>query len=222
MLVSEAHGGGSVSGRGLSDLALVAEEMGTLVSPGPLGPVNVVAEAISRHGTPEQIGAVLPGLLGGKEVAAWCVAESGSATGLDGHSVVAHPTADGFILEGTKVPVEAGAEAHWSLVSAIAPEGPTQFLIAARTPGITVTPLTGLDLVRRYAKVEFAAVNVPASSVLGAVGNAQPDMEDQLRTALILQCAETVGATERVFEFTRAVRVRPLLLRPVARPRTKP
>ena len=191
MLVSEAHGGGSVSGRGLSDLTLVAEEMGTLVSPGPLGPVNVVAEAISRHGTPEQIGAVLPGLLGGEEVAAWCVAESGSATGLDGRSVVAHPTADGFILEGTKVPVEAGAEAHWLLVSATAPEGPTQFLIAARTPGISVTPLTGLDLVRRYAKVEFAAVSVPASSVLGAVGNAQPDMEDQLRTALIVQCAET-------------------------------
>lgn len=202
MLVSEAHGGGSISGQGLSDLALVAEEMGMLVSPGPLGPVNVVAEAISRQGTPEQIGAVLPGLLLGEQVAAWCVAETGSATGLDGHIVVAHPTADGFILEGTKVPVEAGAEADWLLVSATTPEGPTQFLIAARTPGITVTPLTGLDLVRRYAKVEFAAVSVPPSSVLGAVGRAQSDMEDQLRTALIVQCAEIVGGTERVFEFT--------------------
>src|SRR6202034_507326 len=35
-LVPEEHGGGSISGAGLIDLVLVAEEMGRLVSPGPL------------------------------------------------------------------------------------------------------------------------------------------------------------------------------------------
>ena len=43
MLVPEADGGGSLSEHGLLDLVLVAEEMGRLVSPGPLVPVNVVA-----------------------------------------------------------------------------------------------------------------------------------------------------------------------------------
>ena len=38
MLVPEEHGGGSVSGNGSADLALVAEEMGRLVSPGPADP----------------------------------------------------------------------------------------------------------------------------------------------------------------------------------------
>ena len=38
MLVPEALGGGSVSGAGLADLALVAEEMGRTVAPGPAGP----------------------------------------------------------------------------------------------------------------------------------------------------------------------------------------
>src|SRR5215471_1712260 len=65
MLVPEADGGGSVSGEGLLDLVLVAEEMGRLVSPGPLVPVNVVADAVSRRGTAEQRGDVLPGLVGG-------------------------------------------------------------------------------------------------------------------------------------------------------------
>ncbi len=50
MLVAEEHGGGCVSGTGLADLALVAEEMGRLVSPGPLIPTNVVAAALSRAG----------------------------------------------------------------------------------------------------------------------------------------------------------------------------
>src|SRR5438874_8449661 len=35
MLVPESQGGGSISGNGLRDLALVAEEMGRMVSPGP-------------------------------------------------------------------------------------------------------------------------------------------------------------------------------------------
>jgi alkylation response protein AidB-like acyl-CoA dehydrogenase len=202
LLVSEAHGGGSISGHGLRDLVLVAEEMGALVSPGPLGPVNVVAEAVSRQGTPEQVSTVLPGLLSGDRVAAWCVAEPGSATGLDGTAVAAQSEADGFVLNGTKVPVEAGAEADWLLVTAMSAQGLTQFVVPASTPGVTVTPLRGLDLVRRHAKVEFAEVRVPASGVLGDVGGARSAIDRQLRTALILQCAEMVGATERVFDFT--------------------
>ena len=52
MLVSEDHGGGCISGQPLADLQLVAEEVGRLVSPGPLIPTNVVAAALSRVGTP--------------------------------------------------------------------------------------------------------------------------------------------------------------------------
>jgi alkylation response protein AidB-like acyl-CoA dehydrogenase len=202
LLVSEAHGGGSISGHGLSDLTLVAEEMGALVSPGPLGPVNIVAEAVSREGTAEQVAAVLPGLLTGEQIAAWCVAEPGAATGLDGIRLTAESGPDGFVLNGTKIPVEAGAQADWFLVTAMGVKGPTQFVVPATTPGIAVTPLKGLDLVRRYAKVEFDDVRVPASALLGVPDGARSAIELQLRTALILQCAETVGATERVFDFT--------------------
>ena len=51
MLVPDGLGGGSVSGDGLLDLVLVAEEMGRLVAPGPLLPVNVVADTLARSGT---------------------------------------------------------------------------------------------------------------------------------------------------------------------------
>lgn len=202
LLVSEAHGGGSISGHGLNDLSLVAEEMGALVSPGPLGPVNIVAEAVSREGTSQQVETVLPGLLSGDLVAAWCVAEPGTATGLDGVALTADSDGGGFVLNGVKVPVEAGAEADWLLVTAASAQGPTQFVIPASTSGIVVTPLKGLDLVRRHAKVEFTDVRVPHSLLLGDEGAAQSPIEHQLRTALILQCAETVGATEQVFDFT--------------------
>ena len=48
MLVPEELGGGSVSGEGVVDLQLIAEEMGRLVAPGPLLPTNVVAAALER------------------------------------------------------------------------------------------------------------------------------------------------------------------------------
>ena len=72
LLVPEADGGGSFSEHGLLDLVLVAEEMGRVVAPGPLGPVNVVAGVLSRAGSREQKAEVLPGLLSGDRVAAWC------------------------------------------------------------------------------------------------------------------------------------------------------
>src|SRR5215204_5874526 len=43
MLVPESDGGGSVSGAGLIDATLIAEEVGRFVQPGPFIPTNVVA-----------------------------------------------------------------------------------------------------------------------------------------------------------------------------------
>jgi alkylation response protein AidB-like acyl-CoA dehydrogenase len=43
---------------------------------------------------------------------------------------------------------------------------------------------------------------VPASAVVGAVGGAAFAFERQIQTALLLQCAEIVGATDQVFDFT--------------------
>jgi alkylation response protein AidB-like acyl-CoA dehydrogenase len=202
LLVSEERGGGSISGRGLCDVTLVAEEMGALVSPGPLSPVNVVAETISRDGSDDLADRFLPGLLSGDAIAAWCVAEPGRAVRAEDVGLLARPDADDFVLVGTKSPVEAGAEADWFLVTARTPGGLTQFIVPADAPGIDVTRLHGLDLVRRNAKVRFDNVRVPRSAVVGELDAAADAFEHQLRTALILQCAETVGAAERVFDFT--------------------
>jgi alkylation response protein AidB-like acyl-CoA dehydrogenase len=47
LLVPEQLGGGSVSGDGVADLALVAEQSGKTVAPGPLHPVSVVLAGLS-------------------------------------------------------------------------------------------------------------------------------------------------------------------------------
>ncbi|MGA8371467.1 MAG: acyl-CoA dehydrogenase family protein, partial [Acidimicrobiales bacterium] len=48
LLVPEGMGGATASGDGLADLALVAEECGRLVSPGPLLPSSVAAWTLAQ------------------------------------------------------------------------------------------------------------------------------------------------------------------------------
>lgn len=194
LLVPEADGGGSLSERGLDDLVLVAEELGRRVGPGPLVPVNVVAEAVARHGSAAQRAAVLPGLLDGSAIAAWCGAEPVAAAPGDG---------GGLVLTGRRAPVEAGAQADHLLVAVRdADGGLSQVLVAAGAPGVTVTPLGGLDLVRRHAEVRFDAVTVGPEHLLGPLGGAAEAIERQLQVACVLQCAESVGALDHVFEMT--------------------
>jgi alkylation response protein AidB-like acyl-CoA dehydrogenase len=201
LLVSEEDGGGSVSGHGLLDLVLVAEEMGRTVSPGPLVPANVVAEALSRTGTKEQRRDLLPGLLDGTTTASWCL--GGPAGGIDtGGAVEATPTPDGLVLHGTSGPTESGAEADLHLVTVAGGRGATQVLVPAGHPGVVSRQMHSLDLVRRFAQISFDHVEVGSEMVLGEVGMAESDVERQLRTAVVLQCAEMSGAIDRVFEFT--------------------
>jgi alkylation response protein AidB-like acyl-CoA dehydrogenase len=206
MLVPEDLGGGSVSGQGLCDLALVAEEMGRLVSPGPLAPTNVVAAALARAGTPTQRKQLLGDLVSGDTVAAWCPGGTlpgiGPLTGGAGGEVTARSTRDGFVLEGTSRPVEAGGEADLVLVTAPSDRGMAQFVVAPDAAGLTAVPVRSVDLVRRFARLRFDQVEVGGDAVLGEPGSVEGDVERQLQDAVVIQCAEMVGAIDRVFEFT--------------------
>ena len=98
--------------------------------------------------------------------------------------------------------VQDGHVAEQLLVTAHGREGTTQFLVPASAEGISVTPLDALDLGRRLSEVRFDAVVADAASVVGTIGGAAPDVERQFQLALVLQCAETIGLVERVFELT--------------------
>jgi alkylation response protein AidB-like acyl-CoA dehydrogenase len=202
MLVPEDLGGGSVSGEGVMDLQLIAEEMGRLVSPGPLLPTNLVAAALSQAGAAGQHDDVVAGLVSGETIATWAVAEPGGSWSPAEAQLQADPADGGFVLRGDKTAVEAAGQADYFLASARTGEGLTQFLVPAETPGISVTPLESLDLVRRFGRVTFDNVEVPATAVVGEVGGAAAEIERLLQFALIMQCAEMVGAIDQVFTFT--------------------
>src|SRR5271154_751476 len=75
MIVDPAAGGDSISGEGLVDACIVAEEMGRLVSPGPLIRTNVGSAALREAANAADNDEVISALMAGEALASWAVYE---------------------------------------------------------------------------------------------------------------------------------------------------
>ncbi|MBX6387403.1 MAG: acyl-CoA/acyl-ACP dehydrogenase [Frankia sp.] len=202
LLVDERHGGGSVSGTGLVDLTVIAHEFGAAAAPGPLVVTNVVAAALSAAASADSAAAheeVLAGLLSGETIAAWCPPPAAGGTG----EIVGTADGDDIVLTGVARPVEAAGQADCFLLTARLPEGRTQLLVPAGTPGVSVEPLRSVDLTRRLGLVRLDAARLPrAAAVVGEPGTADETDEWLRQLALVIVCAETTGAMQAAFDLT--------------------
>ena len=202
MLVPERWGGGTISGRGVCDLGIVAEELGQALFAGPVLPTNIVAYALARSSSDHLAEEHLSDIAAGREIAAWAVAEENDRWGAESGGLAVRPTDGGFCLEGVKTPVQDAHVADQLLVAARTSSGVTQFLVPVGAHGVSIEVLDGLDLARRFCRVRFDAVEVPASALVGPSDQPDDDLELQLALAVALQCAETVGATDRIYSIT--------------------
>jgi alkylation response protein AidB-like acyl-CoA dehydrogenase len=209
MLVPEALGGGSVSGEGVRDLAIIAEERGRRLQPGPFVSMNVVAAALVESGSPEQV-EVVAGIRAGDVVATWVIGDAVDQ-GDTGASITATPGSHGIELSGHAGLVQDGLLADWFLVTARTdgrngggsdsdPPNRSQYLVPAATAGLTVTPLVGHDITQRLAAVSCDGVTIPVAFQVG--GNGDLGVERQLQLACVLSTSETVGAMAALFEMT--------------------
>jgi alkylation response protein AidB-like acyl-CoA dehydrogenase len=202
LLAPEELGGGSVSGDGIKDLALIAENLGHTVAPGPLQPVSIVLAGLTDADNRDQHAATIESLMSGATVAAWAVDEPDRPFAPQQPTVTAKPTGSGYRIDGVKHRVEAGAESALLLVVVRSDEGPRQFLVATDGPGVSVTPQRSLDLVKRYARVTFDGVFVDATAEVGSIAQARALIDRQAQIAVVLQCAELVGILDTVLGMT--------------------
>jgi alkylation response protein AidB-like acyl-CoA dehydrogenase len=202
LLVPEELGGGSVSGSGVEDLAMVAEQLGKTVAPGPLYPVSVVLAALAACPDPQSHAATIESLMSGETVASWAVSEPGRGWAPLDPSVTASQTDAGFRIDGAKDRVEAGAQSGVLLVVARSDEGIRQLLVPTDAPGVRIAPQQSVDLVKQYARVDFDAVVVERSAAVGVPTEAAAMIGRQSQIAQVLQCAEVVGILQTVFDLT--------------------
>ena len=200
LLVPEELGGGSVSGDGLADLALLAEQAGRSVAPGPLHPVSVVLAGLVE--APAGHEDIIESLVAGDTVASWAVYEPRQPFQPSRPSTTATRTESGYRLDGVKDRVEAGTDCGVLLVVADCAGEVRQFVVPTDSPGLSVTAQKSVDLVKSYACVQFDGVEVDESAVVGTADQSAAIIERQRQVALVLQCAELVGILDAVLTFT--------------------
>jgi alkylation response protein AidB-like acyl-CoA dehydrogenase len=205
LLVPEELGGGSVSGDGFADLAMVAEQLGKTVAPGPLFPVSTVLAALVDSAKPHAHAATIESLIAGETVASWAVYEPGRGWSPHEPTVTATlldaKNGSRYRIDGVKDRVEAGAQSSLLLVVARTDDGVGQFLVPADAPGVHVEPQQSIDMVKQYARVQFDGVEVDQGAALGGTADL---IDRQSQIAQVLQCAEVVGILQTVFDFTVA------------------
>jgi alkylation response protein AidB-like acyl-CoA dehydrogenase len=207
LIVPEKLGGGSVSGEGLVDATVIAEQFGRLAAPGPFLAVNVVAAALAEATNAGAHAELIQRLLTGEAIGTWACHAPDRGWDPAAGAVGAAADGDGYRLTGVHEPVEAAADADVFLVLARTPtrtpEGITQFVVPGDAEGLSVSPMTSLDLTRGFGRVEYHGVRVDGSAMVGAAGQAARAVERQFQIAVVLQCAELAGVVEKVLEFTR-------------------
>ena len=108
---------------------------------------------------------------------------------------------DGAVLNGTKTVVLHGAQAGLLIVSARSSgtrrdtAGISLFAVPADSAGVTVKDYRTIDS-QRAADITFDHVKVPASALLGTVGNGWQILDAAADYAVTLLCSEAVGAME--------------------------
>jgi alkylation response protein AidB-like acyl-CoA dehydrogenase len=134
--VPEEHGG---AGADFLSYVLVLEELSRAdAGVGVTVAVHTSAGTLPllTHGTPEQVGRLVPPLAQGHELAAFALTESGS--GSDAGAMRARAD-DGPRISGTKQWITNGSHAHSFLVFARDPERPSAFVVRRGAEGFKVT-----------------------------------------------------------------------------------
>ena len=199
------YGGG---GGGLTELALVCEELGAQGTPLLLLVVSaaISAEVITRFGTDAQRAAWLPGLAAGTTKVVFAITEPDAGSNTHRLSTTATRDGDGWVLRGTKYYISGVDEAQALLVVARTgePSGPAPgrgeavplslFIVPADAPGLerTVLPVD-LLLPEKQFTLHFDDVRVGPEALVGQEGDGFRQIFHGLNPERITGAAQCVG-----------------------------
>ncbi|PWC47968.1 acyl-CoA dehydrogenase [Azospirillum sp. TSA6c] len=130
-----------------------------------------------KVGTEEQRRSILPRITAGECFFCIGMSEPDSGSDLAAVRTRAVPVDGGFVVNGTKLWTTYAHHAHYMILfcrtgSADDRHGGTsQFLVDLKTPGITIRPIADLAGEHHFNEVVFEDVFLPATSLLGQLGD---------------------------------------------------
>lgn len=200
--IPEAFGG---SGLGQVELAILLEETGRTLLPAPFfTTVALAAPAILAAGSDDQKSSLLPDIATGATRATFGF---GAAAAPDGITATLTRQGGGFVLSGGVAYVPHGHTADLVVIPARAAgsmgaQGISLVALPTTHSGVSVEPLTSLDLTRPLSRIRLDSVAIGADQVLGTAEAAGAALARTLDIGAALLAAEQVGGAEKCLEFT--------------------
>jgi alkylation response protein AidB-like acyl-CoA dehydrogenase len=183
----------------LVDLAAVAEEMGRACLPSPFIASTWAASLIAASENEELKGKLLPGLALGESIATVAMLEEGSNWDSSTVQLGAAAGESGVVLSGSKKLVLDAASANTILVVARKGDELIVSAVDSSEEGITISATSGMDLTRRYYRVDFEKV---AAQVLASGAVAESALKRSIQVGIIVACADMLGGMEWALKTT--------------------
>jgi alkylation response protein AidB-like acyl-CoA dehydrogenase len=203
LAVPTSHGG---QGWGMVELAIVFEEFGRAVYPGPFLASTLATLALNDADDAQLAARYLPALASGDRRGTLAWLERNLTWGPASIELAASCSGDGWSLSGTKQLVPFASSADVFVVAARTspaahhPDGLTLFAVDANAAGLEIAPVTSMDPTARDATVTLHKVPVGLDQVLGDVDRGWNILEPTLLQGAVLACAEMLGAARAALE----------------------
>lgn len=162
---------------------------------------SLVSRAILLCGTGAQQEEWLPALAEGGAIGAWALNEP-DAISLGSLQAQAKVADHGYVLHGTKAWVSNGGIAGLYVIFAVAPQGPTAFLVPSSADGLKVgkrDKTLGMRGVQIHP-VYLNDVAVPAEAVLGQPGGAQAVLQQVADFSRLSMATIALGGAQHALE----------------------
>lgn len=204
ILFEEEYGG---AGGNFLELAIILEEMGRVLLPGPFfSTVILGGGTIARGGSKRLKRAFLPKIASGDMILTSAFSELDASYSFEEPESRGERRGKGFVLQGRKMFVPDAHNANFIIFPVKTPKrnGAKEislFIVDAKNGGIGISPLISLDL-QKQSEVFLNNVYAPDDSLIGEEGEGRALMQDLWPMVVASKCSEMLGAVEQVLEIT--------------------
>ena len=202
LTVPEEDGG---IGLGFVETAVVVEELGRSVAPGPLlTTVSQFVPILREAGTVDQCHRFLSDVASGASTGAIALADHPSGWSVDDVTMTAERAEGGWVVSGTKHGVMVGHGVDELAVVARVGDGLGVFIVPTADAGISA--VNSLDASRPVATVTLERVLVSDDRALGEPGSVETTraVSRAVEEATAALALETVGASDALFQMVLA------------------
>lgn len=202
LVFPDEYGG---SGLGAVELAVLLEEMGCALLPGPYFSTVVMAGIpIALAGSESQKQEYLTQIASGQMIATLALTEPSGRWDAEGVQTTATRLGDEYIISGTKLYIPNAQVSDYAIVAArtgVEVSDIGLFIVPSNADGLSITPLITLAS-DKQAEMVFDGVRVPETALLGDTDTGWETVAQTLRWGAVGKSAEMLGCAQRALDMT--------------------